>query len=40
LMVCHAIDVMHVEKNVCEALVSTLLDVPSKPKIHLMHRWT
>jgi hypothetical protein len=32
LMVCQAIDVMHVEKNVCEALVGTLLDIPSKTK--------
>jgi hypothetical protein len=32
LMVHHAIYVMHVEKNVCEALVSTLLDKPSKTK--------
>jgi hypothetical protein len=31
-MVCHAIDVMHVEKNVCEALVNTLLDIPGKTK--------
>jgi hypothetical protein len=32
LMVGHAIDVMHVEKNVCEALIGTLLDIPSKTK--------
>jgi hypothetical protein len=32
LKVHHAIDVMHVEKNVCEALVGTLLDVPGKIK--------
>jgi hypothetical protein len=32
LMVHHAIDVMHVEKNVCRALVSTLLDIPGKTK--------
>jgi hypothetical protein len=32
LMIRHAIDVMHVEKNVCEALVGTLLDIPSKTK--------
>jgi hypothetical protein len=32
LMVCHAIDVMHVEKNVCKSLVGTLLDIPSKTK--------
>jgi hypothetical protein len=31
-MVRHAIDAMHVEKNVCEALVGTLLDIPSKTK--------
>jgi hypothetical protein len=31
-MVHHAIDVKHVEKNVCEALVSTLLDIPGKTK--------
>jgi hypothetical protein len=31
-MVRHAIDVTHVEKNVCEALVDTLLDIPGKTK--------
>jgi hypothetical protein len=31
-MVHHAIDAMHVEKNVCEALVSTLLGIPGKNK--------
>jgi hypothetical protein len=31
-MVHHAIDVMHVDKNMCEALVGTLLDIPSKTK--------
>jgi hypothetical protein len=31
-MVHHAIDVMHVERNVCEALVDTLLDIPSITK--------
>jgi hypothetical protein len=31
-MVCHAIDVMLVEKNMCEALVGTLLDIPGKTK--------
>jgi hypothetical protein len=30
--VCHAIDVIHVEKNVCKALVGTLLDIPGKTK--------
>jgi hypothetical protein len=32
MMVHHAIDVMHVEKNMCEALVGTLLDIPGKIK--------
>jgi hypothetical protein len=32
LMVHRAIDVMHVENNVCEALVGTLLDIPGKTK--------
>jgi hypothetical protein len=32
MMVCHAIDVMHVEKNVCEALIGALLDIPGKTK--------
>jgi hypothetical protein len=31
-MVCHAIDVLHVEKNLCKALIGTLLDIPSKTK--------
>jgi hypothetical protein len=31
-MVHHAIDVIHVEKNMCEALVGTLLDIPGKTK--------
>jgi hypothetical protein len=31
-MVHHAIDVMHEEKNVCEALVGTLLDILGKIK--------
>jgi hypothetical protein len=31
-MVHHAIDVKHVEKNVCEALVGTLLDIHGKTK--------
>jgi hypothetical protein len=31
-MVRYAIDVMHVEKNVCEAMVDILLDIPGKTK--------
>jgi hypothetical protein len=32
LMVRHAIDVKHAEKNVCKSLVGTLLDIPGKTK--------
>jgi hypothetical protein len=32
LMMHHAIEVMHVEKNVCETLIGTLLDIPGKTK--------
>jgi hypothetical protein len=38
LMVHHAIDFMHVEKNVCEALIGTLLDIPGKTKDTLKAR--
>jgi hypothetical protein len=31
-MVHHAIDIMHVKKNVCEVLIGTLLDIPRKTK--------
>jgi hypothetical protein len=31
-MVRHAIDVMHMEKILCEALVGILLDIPDKTK--------
>jgi hypothetical protein len=37
-MVRYAIDAMHVEKNVCEALVGTLLDIPGKTKDTLKAR--
>jgi hypothetical protein len=37
-MVRHAIDVMHVEKNVCEALAGTMLDIPGKTKDKLKAR--
>jgi hypothetical protein len=37
-MVSHAIDVMHVEKNVCEASVGTWLDIPGKTKDTLKAR--
>ena len=28
----HFLDVMHIEKNVCKSLISTLLNVPGKTK--------
>lgn len=28
----HAIDVMHVEKNVCESMIGVLLNTPGKTK--------
>jgi hypothetical protein len=37
-MVRHAIDVIHVEKNVCEALIGTLLDISGKTKDTLKAR--
>jgi hypothetical protein len=37
-MVHHAIDVIHVEKNVCEALIGTMMDIPGKTKIHFKAR--
>ena len=32
LDVCHSIDVMHVEKNVCESILGTLLKIKGKTK--------
>jgi hypothetical protein len=37
-MVRHTIDAMHVKKNVCEALINTLLDIPGKTKDTLKAR--
>jgi hypothetical protein len=37
-MVRHAIFVIHVEKNVCEALIGTLLDISGKTKDTLKAR--
>ena len=31
-MVRHDLDVMHIEKNVCESLIGTLLNIPGKTK--------
>ena len=38
LHVRHCLDVMHIEKNVCESLIGTLLDVPGKTKDGLASR--
>ena len=32
LLVHHNLDVMHIEKNVCESLIGTLLNIPGKTK--------
>jgi hypothetical protein len=34
LDVCHSIDVMHIEKNVCESLLRTLLNTDRKTRDH------
>jgi hypothetical protein len=34
LDVCHSIDVMHAEKNVCESLIGTLLNMNGKTMDH------
>ena len=34
----HVLDVMHIEKNVCESIVGTLLDIPGKSKDGLSSR--
>jgi hypothetical protein len=38
LDVCHSIDVMHIEKNVCERLLKTLLNTDRKTRDH-GHAW-
>ena len=30
ILVCHTLDVMHIEKNVCESIFGTLLDIKGK----------
>ena len=32
LLICHNLDVMHIEKNICEALLGTLLEIAGKAK--------
>ncbi|KAM6596876.1 hypothetical protein CsatA_007400 [Cannabis sativa] len=38
LLVRHCLDVMHIEKNVCESIIGTLLDIPGKTKDGLNSR--
>ncbi|RVW31767.1 hypothetical protein CK203_102030 [Vitis vinifera] len=38
LHVCHSLDVMHIEKNVCESIIGTLLNIPGKTKDGLNSR--
>jgi hypothetical protein len=38
LDICHSIDVMHVEQNVCESLLGTLLNTDEKTRDH-GHAW-
>ena len=38
LHVRHSLDVMHIEKNVCESIIGTLLNIPSKTKDGLNSR--
>ncbi|XP_060182239.1 uncharacterized protein LOC132611897 [Lycium barbarum] len=35
----HNLDVMHIEKNICDSLLGTLLDVPRKSKDHVNSRY-
>ena len=35
LLLSHNLDVMHIEKNVCDSIISTLLNVPNKTKDNL-----
>ena len=32
LLLCHKLDVMHIEKNICDNLVDTLLNIEGKTK--------
>ena len=32
LSIRHCLDVMHIEKNVCDAIIGTLLNIPGKTK--------
>ena len=38
LVVRHAINIMHIEKNVCDSLIGMLLDIPGKIKDTLQAR--
>ena len=32
ILVSHNLDLMHIEKNVCESIIGTLLNIPGKTK--------
>ncbi|CAL2254927.1 unnamed protein product [Prunus armeniaca] len=38
LPVKHALDVMHIEKNVCDSIIGTLLEIPGKNKVGIAAR--
>lgn len=35
----HNLDLMHIEKNICDSLLGTLLDIPGKSKDHINSRY-
>jgi hypothetical protein len=35
----HNFDVMHIEKNICDNIIGTLLDIPGKTKDHVNARY-
>ncbi|XP_024046507.1 uncharacterized protein LOC112100875 [Citrus clementina] len=39
LLIRHQLDVMHIEKNVCESIYGTLLNIPGKTKDGIKSRW-
>ena len=40
MLVCHALDGMHITKNVAESMLGTLTAAKDKGKIHLKLVWT
>ena len=39
LLIRHQLDVMHIEKNICESIYGTLLNIPGKTKDGIKSRW-